>query len=91
MVENTSSTGDIYTNVYSIVQLNCFADGEELSWRDVKKTLNNEHIDEIKIFGISNKLYREIIEYLKEEEINYTLYGRSRIVLNWKNTSTKHK
>lgn len=89
--EDSSKQNDIYTNVYSIIQLNCFVDGEELSWRDVKKTLNNEHINEIKIFGISNKLYKEIIAYLNEEEINYTIYGRSRIVLNWKNTSTKHK
>ena len=89
--EDSSKQNDIYTNVYSIIQLNCFVDGEELSWRDVKKTLNNEHIDEIKIFGISNKLYKEIIAYLNEEEINHTIYGRSRIVLNWKNISTKYK
>lgn len=73
---------DIYQNVYTITQLNCFADGEELSWREVKKVLNNEHIDEIKIFGISNKLYKEIINYLNEEGIKYIIYGRSRIVLN---------
>ena len=89
--EDSSKQNDIYTNVYSIIQLNCFVDGEELSWRDVKKTLNNEHIDEIKIFGISNKLYKEIIAYLNEEEIKHTIYGRSRIVLNWKNISTKYK
>lgn len=89
--EKTSNSGDIYTNVYTVVQLNCFVDGEELSWRDVKKTLNNEKIDEIKIFGISNKLYKEILAYLKEEEIDYTLYGRSRVVLNWKNNTNKAK
>lgn len=72
---------DIYTNVYTISQLNCFVDGEELSWREVKKALNNEKINEIKIFGISNKLYKEIINYLNEEGIKYTLYGKSRIVL----------
>jgi len=72
---------DIYTNVYTINQLNCFVDGEELSWREVKKVLNNEKINEIKIFGISNKLYKEIINYLNEEGIKYTLYGKSRIVL----------
>lgn len=82
--EKSTTGADIYTNVYTINQLNCFVDGEELSWRDVKKTLNNEKINEIKIFGISNKLYKEILTYLKEEEIDYTLYGRSRIVLNWK-------
>lgn len=84
MLEKSTTGADIYTNVYTINQLNCFVDGEELSWRDVKKTLNNEKINEIKIFGISNKLYKEILTYLKEEEIDYTLYGRSRIVLNWK-------
>lgn len=80
--ESTSSQSDIYVNVYTISQLSCIVDGEELSWRDVKKTLNNEKINEIKIFGISNKLYKEIINYLQEEGINYTVYGRSRIVLN---------
>ena len=84
LLEKSTTGADIYTNVCTISQLNCFVDGEELSWRDVKKTLNNEKINEIKIFGISNKLYKEILTYLKEEEIDYTLYGRSRIVLNWK-------
>lgn len=79
--ESSSKQSDIYVNVYNIVQLNCIVDGEELSWRDVKKTLNNEKIDEIKIFGISNKLYKEIINYLNEENIKYTIYGRSRITL----------
>ena len=80
--EATSNQSDIYVNIYTISQLPCIVDGEELSWRDVKKTLNNEKINEIKIFGISNKLYKEIINYLQEEGINYTVYGRSRIVLN---------
>lgn len=80
--EITSSKSDIYVNVYTISQLSCIIDKEELSWRDVKKILNNEKINEIKIFGISNKLYKEIINYLQEEGINYTIYGRSRIVLN---------
>lgn len=80
--ESTSQQNDIYLNVYTKVQLNCIINGEEVSWRDVKKTLNNEKIDEIKIFGISNKLYKEIVNYLNEEEIKYTIYGRSRITLN---------
>lgn len=78
-----SQKNDIYNNVYTIHQLNCIIDGEELSWREVKKALhNNEDINEIKIFSISNKLYKEIIAYLKEEDIKYTIYGRSRIVIN---------
>jgi len=80
--ESTSTQNKLNQNVYTITQLNCFVDGEEVSWREVKKTLNNEHIDEIKIFGISNKLYKEIINYLNEEGIKYITYGRSRIVLN---------
>lgn len=79
--EDISNSTNIYTNVYNIAQLNCFVDGEELSWRDIKKTLNNEKVNEIKIFGISNKLYKEILNYLNEENIKYTIYGRSRIVL----------
>lgn len=75
-------TSNLNVKTYTKIVLNCFVDGQELSWRDVKKTLNNEKIDEIKIFGISNKLYREIINYLKEEEIKHTIYGRSRITLN---------
>ena len=75
-------TSNLNIKTYTKIVLNCFVDGQELSWRDVKKTLNNEKIDEIKIFGISNKLYKEIINYLKEEEIKHTIYGRSRITLN---------
>ena len=78
----SSEQTNIYNNVYTIKQLNCFSEGEELNWRDIKKVLNNEKINEIKIFGISNKLYKEIITYLNEEGIKYTIYGRSRIVLN---------
>ena len=79
--EDISNSTNIYTNVYNIAQLNCFVDGEELSWRDIKKNLNNETVNEIKIFVISNKLYKEILNYLNEENIKYTIYGRSRIVL----------
>lgn len=75
-----------------IVQLNCIIDGEELSWREIKKALNNDNtIQEIKTFGISNKLYREIINYLKDEGIKYIEYGKSRIVLDWKNNTNKTK
>lgn len=80
--ESSSKQSDIYVNVYNIIQLNCIVDGEELTWRDIKKVLNNEKINEIKIFGISNKLYKEIINYLNEEGIKYTIYGRSRITLD---------
>ena len=75
-------TSNLNVKTYTKIVLNCFVDGQELNWRDVKKTLNNEKIDEIKIFGVSNKLYKEIINYLKEEEIKHTIYGRSRITLN---------
>ena len=75
------NAGDIYVNVKTIIQLKCIIDGEELSWRDIKKTLNHEEIDEINIFGISNKLYKEILSYLKEENIKHIIYERSRIVL----------
>jgi len=80
--EDSSSLTSIYTKVYPISQLKCIIDGEELSWREVKKQLNNNKYNEIKIFSISNKLYKEIINYLNEEGIKYTIYGRSRIVLN---------
>lgn len=55
------NAGDIYVNVKTIIQLKCIIDGEELSWRDIKKTLNHEEIDEINIFGISNKLLAIIV------------------------------
>lgn len=80
--EENKGNNNIYVNVYPILQLNCIVDGVELSWRDIKKALNNtEGIQEIKIFGISNKLYKEIINYLKEENIKYVVYERSRIGL----------
>lgn len=81
-LEVSSNQNNLNTNVYTITQLNCFVDGEELSWREVKKALNNEKFNEIKIFGISNKLYKEIINYLNEEGIKYTIYGKSRITLD---------
>lgn len=80
--DEIGSINNIYDKLISKIILNCIIDGEEQSWRDVKKALNNEKIDEIAIFGISNKLYKEIINYLNEEAIKYTIYGRSRIVLN---------
>lgn len=81
MDTNIDNAGNIYVNVKTIVQLKCVIDGEELSWRDIKKVLNHEKIDEINIFGISNKLYKEITSYLKEEDIKHVIYGRSRIAL----------
>jgi hypothetical protein len=81
-LEVSSNQNNLNTNVYTITQLNCFVNGEELSWREVKKALNNEKFNEIKIFGISNKLYKEIINYLNEEGIKYTIYGKSRITLD---------
>lgn len=79
--ESSANQNDLNVNVYRVTQLNCIVDGEELSWREVKKAINNEKINEIKIFGISNKLYKEIIRYLNEEDYHYTIYERARIVL----------
>ena len=72
---------EIYNNVYTIKQLKCIKDGEELRIRDIKKAIQANNFDEIYIFGISNKLYKELLSYLNEEGLNYKLYGRSRIVL----------
>ena len=72
---------EIYNNVYTIKQLRCIKDGEELKIRDIKKAIKTADFDEIYIFGISNKLYKELLSYLNEEGLNYKLYGRSRIVL----------
>lgn len=72
---------EIYNNVYTIKQLKCIKDGEELKIKDIKKAIAVGGFDEIYIFGISNKLYKELLSYLNEEGLNYKLYGRSRIVL----------
>ena len=40
-------TSNLNVKTYTKIVLNCFVDGQELSWRDVKKTLNNEKIDEV--------------------------------------------
>lgn len=72
---------EIYNNVYTIKQLKCIKDGEELKIKDIKKAIKTSEFDEIYIFGISNKLYKELLSYLNEEGLNYKLYGRSRIVL----------
>lgn len=72
---------EIYNKVYTIRQLRCIKDGEELRIKDIKKAIEAGDFDEIYIFGISNKLYKEILSYLNENGLNYHLYGRSRIVL----------
>lgn len=69
------------TGIYKIKQLRCISNGEELSWREVKKEIQSGDYNEIYIFSISNKLYKEIISFLDEKQIKYQLYGRSRIVL----------
>lgn len=72
---------DINTGIYQIKQLRCFQDGEELKFKDIKKAIKTGDYNEIYIFSISNKLYKDIINFLTENEIKYQLYGRSRIVL----------
>lgn len=72
---------EIYNKVYTIRQFRCIHDGEEVKMKDIKKAIQSNEFDEIYIFGISNKLYKEIMVYLNENGMNYHLYGRSRIVL----------
>ena len=77
------SSIDITGNTYSIRQLRCIKDGSEIKIKEIKQFIENKEIDELWIFSISNKLYKEIIEYLKENDINHTVYGRSRIVIHY--------
>ena len=72
---------NVFNNVYAIRQLRCINDGVEIKIKDIKKSIQNKEIDELWIFSISNKLYREIVSYLKESEIKHYIYGRSRIVI----------
>lgn len=72
---------DINTNVYTIRQLRCIQDGSEIKIKEIKKAIENQEVDELWIFSISNKLYKEIISYLKENEIKHIVYGRSRITI----------
>ena len=77
------SSIDITGNTYNIRQLRCIKDGSEIKIKEIKQFIENKEIDELWIFSISNKLYKEIIEYLKENGINHTVYGRSRIVIRY--------
>ena len=79
--EKKEPVNDINTNVYSIRQLRCIQDGSEIKLREIKKAIEHQEIDELWIFSISNKLYREITSYLKENEIKHIIYGRSRITI----------
>jgi len=54
-------------------------DGKELSIAKIKDYFENEEYDEIRLFGISDKLYNSLIEYLNEIGLKYTIDGRSRI------------
>lgn len=76
-----SDNNEIFNKVYQIRQLRCIRDGEEVSFRDIKNSIKNKEIDELFIFSISNRLYKQIINYLEESNIKYQIYGRSRIVL----------
>ena len=69
---------------YTIRQLRCIRDGSEIKMKEIKKAIENQEIDELWIFSISNKLYKEIMTYLKENEVKHILYGRSRIVIYYK-------
>lgn len=66
---------------YNIRQLRCIKNGLEIKFKDIKHTIDNEEVDELWIFSISNKLYKEIMTYLKDNKIKHILYGRSRIVI----------
>ena len=72
---------NVFNNIYSIKQLLCINDSVELKFKNIKKSIQSKEINELWIFSISNKLYKEIINYLKESEIKHYVYGRSRIVL----------
>ncbi len=67
--------------IYTIRKLNCIVDGVEQKFKKIKSILEEENIDEIQIFGISNKLYKELIEYLKQSNRKHVVYGKSRIGL----------
>jgi hypothetical protein len=67
--------------IYTIRKLNCIVDGVEQKFKKIKSILEEETINEIQIFGISNKLYKELTEYLKQTDRKHVIYGRSRIGL----------
>lgn len=67
--------------IYTIRKLNCIVDGVEQKFKKIKSILEEETINEIQIFGISNKLYKELTEYLKQTNRKHVIYGRSRIGL----------
>jgi hypothetical protein len=67
--------------IYTIRKLNCIVDGVEQKFKKIKSILEEESINEIQIFGISNKLYKELTEYLKQTDRKHVIYGRSRIGL----------
>lgn len=74
---------NINVDVYSIRQLRCVVDGSEVKLKEIRKAIENEEVDELWIFGISNKLHREILAYLKDNQIKHVIYGRSRISISY--------
>lgn len=56
-------------------------EGNELSFRDVKESIDEGIISEINIFTASNRLVKQITNYLIEQDIKHYVYGHSRIVL----------
>ena len=80
-----SNNQSIFNKIYTIYQIKCFtSDGNEIKIKQLKKILleKNEYSRlEINIFGISNRLYKEILTLLNEMNIKYTIYERSLIKL----------
>lgn len=80
-----SNNQSIFNKIYTIYQIKCFtSDGNEIKIKQLKKILleKNEYSQlEINIFGISNRLYKEILTLLNEMNIKYTIYERSLIKL----------
>lgn len=56
-------------------------EGNELSFKDVKESIDEGIISEINIFTASNRLIKQITNYLTEQDIKYYVHGHSRIVL----------
>ena len=74
---------NINVGVHTIHQLRCVIDGSEVKLKEIKKAIENKEIDELWIFGISNKLYIEILTYLKDNQVKHVVYGRSRITISY--------
>lgn len=74
---------DITTEIHTIRQIRCIVDNTEIKIKEIRKAIENQEVDELWIFSISNKLYKEITTYLKENSIKHHVYGRSRITIEY--------